>query len=322
MKFLSSIAVLSIAAAHPCLAQDEPQNSAPVMRHADLDVEKVILVPTAPNITTTLVFPSEIQAIEGVGLTADPADIERALVRFAISHTEGTRFISITPLQSDASTNVNIICNDRVYVFLLTTSAESAVFKMTLSDPVAEAEEQARIYQASLRAKEMLKPAAEVRETLRVSPVRLIGLLDKVKAYHLLSSDERANVEDLKMSAQDYNPTETPQYSIQPLSVTRKGEWDALVFEVNISNPASSPLYYDPESFLAAVGPDSFRSVVSDASGEVPPKSTSKAYFVIQGDGAQGSNNLDPANDWLITIQQVEQGPPMVLPSKSNDSSK
>ena len=318
--FLSIVAML---AATTCLsmAQDDPKRSIPVMGNAELDVDKVILVPTAPNITTTLVFPSEIQAIEGVGLTADPSDAQRILVRFAISHTQGTRFMSITPLQSQASTNVNIICNDRAYVFLFTTSAESAIFKMTLTDPISEAAEQEKIRLAALRAKELLKSAPEVRETLALSPTRLIGLIDKVKAYHLLSEDNRENVVDLKMRLSGFNPTETPLYTIQPVSVTRKGEWDALVFEVNIANPSDAPFYYDPESFLVAAGPHSFRSALGDASGEVSPNSTAKAYFVVQGDGAQGSNNLDPANDWLVTVQPVEQGP-MVLPSKTYESTK
>ncbi|HEX7261217.1 MAG TPA: hypothetical protein VF258_05325, partial [Luteolibacter sp.] len=64
----------------------------------------------------------------------------------------------------------------------------------------------------------------------------------------------------------------------------------------------------DPESFLVGVGPKSFRSITGDAGGVVQQGQSAIAYFVIQGDGSEGSNDLDPDNPWLVTIQPLERG--------------
>lgn len=288
------------------LTAQEVQN--PVIVTKALNPQEVIIVPTAYNITTTLEFPEPIQGIDGVGLTAQPQNAKESAVLFAVSHAPGSNFLSVTPLQNTARTNINVIYNGRAYVFVVACDSERALFKMSLTDPIKDAELLAKAQEAERRAVAQMKPRPEQRETLRVSPVRLIGLMDKVKAYELLAWNEPGTVADLKHSKGPFEPTETKDYSIQPLSVTRKGQWDALVFEVAITNRTQQPLYYDPESFLVGAGPKSFRSITGDAGGVVQQGQSAIAYFVIQGDGSEGSNDLDPDNPWLITIQPVERG--------------
>ena len=101
---------------------------------------------------------------------------------------------------------------------------------------------------------------------------------------------------------------------IKPLAITRKGAWDALVFEIAITNKTANPLYYDPEGFLIEVGSRTYEARTADASGEVPAHGSSMAYLAIQGDSAQGSNNIDPDNDWLITLRELTEGPPVLPP--------
>ncbi len=288
------------------LVAEEIQN--PVIVTKALNPEEVIIVPTAFNITTTLEFPEPIQGIDGVGLTAQPQNSKENAVLFAVSHAVGSNFLSLTPLQTTSRTNVNVIYNGRAYVFVVVCDSERALFKMSLTDPIKEAELLAKALETERQAVALAMPSPEQRETLRVSPVRLIGLMDKVKAYDLLAVNEPGTVADLKYSRGPFEPSETKDYSIQPLSVTRKGQWDALVFEVAITNRTLQPLYYDPESFLVGAGPKSFRSITGDAGGIVQQGQTTIAYFVIQGDGSEGSNDLDPDNPWLITIQPVQRG--------------
>jgi hypothetical protein len=288
------------------LTAEETQN--PVIVTKPLNPQEVIIVPTAYNITTTLEFPEAIQGIDGVGLTSQPENAKDNAVLFAVSHAPGSNFLSLTALQSTARTNVNVIYRGRAYVFVVVCDSDRALFKMSLTDPLQEAELLAKAQEQERRARAQMKPIPEQRESLRVSPIRLIGLMDKVKAYELLAVNDPTTLADLKHSKGPFEPSETKDYRIQPLSVTRKGQWDALVFEVAITNLTTKPLYHDPESFLVGVGPKSFRSITGDAGGFVEQGQTTIAYFVIQGDGSEGSNDLDPNNSWLITMQPVERG--------------
>jgi hypothetical protein len=299
------------------LTGQEIQN--PVIVTKALNPQEVIIVPTAYNITTTLEFPEPIQGIDGVGLTAQPENAKDSAVLFAVSHAVGSNFLSFTPLQSTARTNVNVIYRGRAYVFVVVCDSDRALFKMSLTDPIKEAEALAKAEEVERRSMAEVKLSPEQRETLRVSPIRLIGLIDKVKAYDLLAINDPSGIADLKHSKGPFEPSKTKDYVIQPLSVTRKGQWDALVFEVAITNQSKQPLYYDPESFLVGVGPKSFRSITGDAGGVVQPGQSAPAYFVIQGDGAEGSNDLDPDNPWLISIQPlVGGGSDALLPPNSS----
>ena len=290
----------------PQLALSAPN---PVIASVALDPNKPIIVPTAANITTTLEFPKAIQGIDGVGLASAPK--ENAQLLFSVSHVPGTRFVSFTPLTSTASTNVNFIYEGEVYVFILKVDVERALFKMSLTDPLAELQQRQEAERADLKARAGNQPIPEERDTLRVPPARMLGLIDKVKAYHVLKQSPE-NVEDLDRTEGKFEPSETPEHKIQPLSVTRKGAWDALVFEVAITNKTKEPIFYDPESFLVAVGHRSYASVMADAEGAVPAGKTTVAYFIIQGDAAQGSNNLSPDNAWLISMQEVVEGPALM----------
>ena len=281
----------------------------PVIATCALDPDKPIIVPTAANITTTLEFPNPVQGIDGVGLASAPK--ANAQILFSVSHVPGTRFVSFTPLTSTASTNVNFIYQDEVYVFILKVDVERALFKMSLTDPAAELSKSREEEKAERQAQAKNQPIPEERDTLRVSPARMLGLMDKIKGYHVLKQNP-ANVEDLDRREGKFEPSETPDYKIQPLSVTRKGAWDALVFEVAVTNKTTAPIFYDPESFLVAVGPRSYTSIMADAGGVLPAGQTTTAYFIIQGDSAQGSNNLSPDNAWLISLQEVVQGPSLM----------
>ncbi|HEX7262361.1 MAG TPA: hypothetical protein VF258_11150, partial [Luteolibacter sp.] len=132
------------------LTAQEVQN--PVIVTKTLNPQEVIIVPTAYNITTTLEFPEPIQGIDGVGLTAQPQNAKDNAVLFAVSHAPGSNFLSVTPLQSTARTNINVIYNGRAYVFVVACDSERALFKMSLTDPIKEAELLAKAQEAERRA--------------------------------------------------------------------------------------------------------------------------------------------------------------------------
>jgi hypothetical protein len=277
----------------------------PVIVHRVLDPDRVTVVPTAPGITTTLVFPGPVEGMDGVGVSPDP-NAEGAL--FNLSHAEGSDTFSITPLKMEARTNINVRVGEHVYVLLFLSDPERALFKMVLSEPPPP---------APTPQSELASRRPETRDTLLLAPARMLGLIDKCKAYAALNASAPSTVEDLRKGTGPFQVSNSDEYSITPLEVYRKGEWDALVFKVAITNHTDRELYYDPESFVVRVGSEGYTQAIADAGGQVPPKTSAVAWFVMVGDQAGGSNNLDPDNSWQITVQLLKEAPPSLLPPLS-----
>lgn len=278
----------------PLRAQDAPAKAAPVIASRLLDAQSVIVVPTSPGITTTLQFPSAIQGVDGVGLAAKAGDG----VLYHVSHTPGTAILSVSPSSPNSRTNMNVVVNGQVYVFVLAVNPDEALFKLKLLDPPPPPPDPI----------ELMGPP-EPRGKLAVSPTKLLGLLDKCKAYAALKHDDASHVADVREGKGPWQPSATDGLTITPIEVFRKGEWDALVMKLSLVNSGDTEVYYDPESFLVAVGPQSFRPILTDAAGTVKPKQQQEAWIVLQGDGAQGSNNLDTENAFTVTVQKLTEGP-------------
>ena len=296
-------ASLSPGADIPAKAQPPAEAAArPVIVRHTLNPDAVTVVPTAPGITTTLVFPGPVEAMDGVGVSADP-NAEGAL--FNLSHAEGSDTFSITPLKMEARTNINVRVGEHVYVLLFLSDPERALFKMVLHEPPPP---------APTPQSELANRRPETRDTLLLAPARMLGLIDKCKAYAALHASDPSTVEDLRKGTGPFQVSNSDDYSITPLKVYRKGEWDALVFKVAITNHTERELFYDPESFVVRVGSEGYTQAIADAGGQVPPKTSAVAWFVVVGDQAGGSNNLDPDNPWQITVQLLKEGPPSLLP--------
>lgn len=306
LLFFSLLCAFSLSAQTPPPAPDtvpKPKEEVPVIKKLTLDPAIPIIVPTARGITTTIQFPAPIRGIDGVGLAAT-SDEEDAL--FNASHSPGSRTLSVTPLKGDSHTNVNVTCNDEVYVLVLLVNADTALFKLSLVHPPAPLAPPA----------DPLNEHPEERGKLNISPAQMLGLIDKAKAYPLLRKEDPLNVADLQLSDGPFNPSTTKSYIVQPVRVFRKGEWDALVFHATVKNTTDKEIYLDPESYRVAVGSQSFGSVFTEAEHTIEPGQIQHVWFVVQGDGNQGTNNLAPQNDWLVTFQELLEPPllPSLLP--------
>lgn len=294
LSFLVSMTILAKAQDAP-----PPTQGHPVIMERVLNPNEVIIVPTAPGLTTTLQFPRPIRSVDGEGIS-EKHDTESL---FTASYTRGvqSKTISFSPLYTKARTNVNIMVGDEVFVFVLMVDFEKAIFKLNLKEPPPAP-------QPIIATAKELVVTPEKRDLLRPSPAQLLGLLDKCKAYPILDAEDKAT-DDLIQGLPPWPSTKGDGYEIEPLNIFRKGAWDALVFEVLITNTTDKKLFYNPESWIVNPGgPLSFKAALSDAGGVVPPFKTAKAYFVIRGDGEQGTNNLSPDNKWTITFQPIEEG--------------
>ena len=197
-----------------------------------LDENVLIVVPVATNRVTTISFPSAITAIDGAGVTVDG----KTPGLFQLAHTKGSAFLSVRALFPKASANLNIRWNDRTYVFELPES----------DLPVL-----------SLNMEAMPTPEEEgVGRAPEVSPLKLLALLDKAKAFPLLKAQQPESVADVGFTTYDGKPlvSDFNDYEIQIEQTFRFNAEDTLVFRVIITNKIDAPLIYQPDSFALRAG--------------------------------------------------------------------
>jgi hypothetical protein len=255
-----------------------------------LDENVSIVVPVATNRVTTISFPSAITAIDGAGVTVDG----KTPGLFQLAHTKGSAFLSVRALLPKASANLNIRWNDRTYVFEL---LESAVPVLSLNMESLPTPEEAGVGRAP-----------------EVSPLKLLALLDKAKAFPLLKAQQPETVADVGFTTYDGKPlvSDFNDYEIQIEETFRFNTEDTLVFRVAITNKFDAPLIYQPDSFALHVGNRFYPQSISDANGVVPAKGQSIVYFAITGTPDGGRNNLSLKNQFTVLVTRISPPPPVV----------
>lgn len=255
-----------------------------------LDENVLTLVPVATNRVTTISFPSAITAIDGAGVTVDG----KTPGQFQLAHTKGSAFLSVRALFPKASANLNIRWNDRTYVFELLES-DAPVLSLNMESPPTPEEE-------------------GVGGAPEVSPLKLLALLDKAKAFPLLKAQQPESVADVGFTTYDGKPlvSDFNDYEIQIEGTFRFNAEDTLVFRVAITNKFDAPLIYQPESFALRAGNRLYPQSISDANGIVPAKGRSIVYFAITGTPDGGRNNLSLKNQFTVLVTRISPPPPIV----------
>jgi hypothetical protein len=140
---------------------------------------------------------------------------------------------------------------------------------------------------------------------VRSFPNRLLSLLDKAKAYPLF----KKNYPDALEGVLHATPNTTNYYDNFKLwvrDVWRFEEEDTLVFRIELENPSDTAIYYKPQDLAVRLGDRIYTQSVADASGIMPPKSTTPAFFAITGNSRGGRNNLAPGNKWNVLVVRAE----------------
>jgi hypothetical protein len=235
---------------------------------------------------TTLEFPYNIEALDGYGFSVNPAPDGPEL--FQISFNKGTNFLSLKATREGVEGNLTVVLDGRVY----------CLFCKAVPDPSFVV-----IFENG-SGKEVSDPHEVLAKSKQASPARLLGFLDKVKAFPAL-----------KLSApeifQNMDVTEpNSESSIDGLGVTlrrviRDNNLDSLGFEVELVNKADKDFVYDPESFGVRVGEEVYPQTISDAGGLVPAGKTQTAFFVVAGTATGGRNDLAVRNKFDIVVRQV-----------------
>jgi hypothetical protein len=261
------------------------------IQQAWLDDHVVVSVPVATNRVTTISFPSPIDAIDGAGFTVDG----KTPGLFQLAHTRGSAFLSVRALSPKAAGNLNIRWNEHTYVFELSASGTPM---LSLNMEALPTPEQAGAGHAP-----------------EVSPLKLLSLLDKAKAFPLLKTQQPESVADVGFTTYDGQPlvSDFNDYQIQIEQAFRFNTEDTLVFRIAITNEANTPLIYQPDSFMLRAGNRLYPQSISDADGTVPPKGRSIVYFAVTGTPDGGRNNLSLKNKFTVLIHRLSLVPPAVV---------
>ena len=272
MRLTVSLLFLS---AVPLLAQPVQQ--------AWLDDRVAVSVPIATNRVTTVSFPGSIDAIDGAGVTVDG----KTPGQFQLAHAKGSAFFSVRALASKASANLNVRWNDHTYVFEL---IETNVPVLSLTMAVMPTPEETGAGHAP-----------------EVSPLKLLSLLDKAKAFPLLKSQQPESVADVGFTTYDGKPllSDFNDYQIRVEQAFRFNAEDTVVFRVVMTNETDKPLVYQPDSFSIRVGNRLYPQSVSDGTGIVPPSGNSIVYFAVTGTPDGGRNNLSLRNQFTVLVNRL-----------------
>jgi len=197
----------------------------------------------------------------------------------------------VRALSPKASANLNIRWNDHTYVFELTESGQP-VLALNLSAPPTPEEEGAGHAPA-------------------VSPLKLLALLDKAKAFPLLKAQQPESVANVDFTTYDGKPlvSDFNDYQIQIEQAFRFNSEDTLVFRVAITNETVAPLIYQPASFMLRVGNRLYPQSISDADGTVPPNGRSIVYFAVTGTPDGGRNELSLKNAFTVLVTRLSPPP-------------
>jgi hypothetical protein len=286
MKSIANLLSLTVTVFAATLALAD----SPAIHRVLLDDHAVVSVPVATNRVTTISFPGPIEAIDGAGFTVDG----KTPGQFQLAHVKGSTFLSVRALTGRAAGNLNVRWNNCTYVFELSASDTPALSLIMESPPAPEE-------LGAGRAPE-------------VSPLKLLALLDKAKAFPLLKSQQPESVADVGFTTYDSKPlvSDFNDYQIQIEAAFRFNTEDTLVFRVAITNETNTPLIYQPDSLALRAGDRLYPQSISDSDGHVPPNGRSIVYFAVTGTPDGGRNELSLKNQFTVLVQRLSPPPPAI----------
>jgi hypothetical protein len=248
------------------------------VRDFTLDDHAVYVVPVSGIRVTTINFPSPIAAIDGALLTLDG----KTPGLFQIAHTKGTAYLSLRALAKDATTNLNVRYNNHTYAFELHES----------DDPW---------YSVVLQS----RPDKGRHAPGPLTPARLLGLIDKAKAFGLLQThapDEVAGVEYRDLRDKPL-VSDCGDYEVWLSEEFRFADEDTLVFHLIVANKSDKPLDHIPEKLEIHVGGRVFTPSVTDLASAVAPHESTIGYIAVIG-GPAGPNDFSLKNDFTFALSR------------------
>jgi hypothetical protein len=306
MRFLFIVVMCAI----PGLAIGQENLAAKVVRLA-LNQDQPSVIKLGIHGITTIEFPGKIEALDGYGFSLNPAPDGPDL--FQISFNKGTNFLSLKAVRPGVEGNLTVVLDGKAYA-LFCKEAPDPSFVVIFEDA------------AGKRVAEH-PPASKNPE---VSPARLLGFLDKIKAFPTLKVSAPEIYQNMDI-AEPNSHSVFLGLDISVKRVIRDDALDTIGFELLLANKSDKDFIYDPESFGVRLGDNLYQQSVSDAGGLVPAGKSQTAFFAVTGGGNGGRNDLAVTNKFEIVLRQVQgemdpqrrvsaewQEPPDALPTAQN----
>lgn len=233
---------------------------------------------------TTIQFPSVISEIAGKNISVDGKDTD-----FQIAARPGSYYFNVSALKPGVSTTLTVTYNRQLYILYLIQSDKEAYASVVFGRSSG-----IRNFTSNI-----------VTSTPKVSPARLISLIDMAKKYDVLKETYPDSLTGVKR-ALFKNRYRCGKYDIYLDEAIRFEDEDTIIFKLRLLNLTTEEIKYDKHSFSAHAGDGIYYMSVSDASGIMPPKSETYAWFGITSTPRGGRNNLNADNDWLVALTTQE----------------
>ncbi len=287
MKLLSSLAlaffaVIAVMANEPTPEEVRLQNQYIEYRLMQGEIYRICV--KMNDGVTTIQFPSRISEIAGKNISVDGKGTD-----FQIAAQPGSYYFNVSALKPGVSTTLTVTYNRQLYILYLIQSDKEAYASVVFGKSSGR-----RNFTDNV-----------VTSTPKVTPARLVSLIDMAKKYDVLKEtypDSLAGVE----RALFRNRYRCGKYDIHLDEAVRFEEEDTVIFKLRLANLTENEIKYDKHSFSAHAGDGVYYMSVSDASGIMPPKSETYAWFGITSTPRGGRNNLKADNDWLIALTTQE----------------
>jgi hypothetical protein len=238
---------------------------------------------------TTIEFPEKIEALDGFGFSTNPAPDSPDL--FQISFNKGTNFLSLKAVRTGVEGNLTVVLGGKVY----------ALYCKEEADPCFVV-----IFQESEGGHSGDTGGRTPQQTVKqVSPARLLGFLDKIKAFPTLKVSAPEVYQNMDVAEPNTN-SGVNGIEVNLKRVIRDDALDSLGFEIQLANRTDKDFFYDPEGFGVRVGNDVYQQSVSDAGGLVPSGKAQTAFFIVTGSANGGRNDLAVTNKFEVVVRPVQ----------------
>jgi hypothetical protein len=242
---------------------------------------------------TTVEFPEKIEALDGFGFNTNPAPDGPDL--FQISFNKGTNFLSLKAVRTGVEGNLTVVLGGKVYALYCKEAADPCfVVIFRESEDGHSGDAGGRTPQQTVK---------------QVSPARLLGFLDKVKAFPTLKVSAPEVYQNMDVAEPNTN-SGASGIDVNVRRVIRDDALDSLGFEIQLANKTDKDFFYDPEGFGVRVGNDVYQQSVSDAGGLVPAGKAQTAFFIVTGSATGGRNDLAVTNKFEVVLRQIQEGDP------------
>lgn len=265
----------------------------PPIESALLDERVVYVVPVATNRVTTISLPGPIAALDAAGVTTDA----KVPGRFQLAHTRGSSFFSVRAIAPGASANVNVRWGKHTYVIELVESARPVLSLVLETRP----------------------SGTGVQTAPRLTPTKLLALLDKAKAFPLLKAQQPESVNEVDFITFNDKPnmTDFGDYEIRIEEAFRFNPEDTLIFHLTLRNRTETAIHYRPDSFKLRVGNRIYPQSLTDAAGLMPAKCEVTAYFAVTGTPDGARNEISLQNEFRVLIERLPDPTPATLVTNS-----